>query len=503
MPNIKIEFIDGNMYSHDLDTGSITPIYAAIPTPGAHPGILRVASSVNTIVQDDQFSETVVNTIETMQSPSFLEKFKLENPDNPSELVSEQMQNSKLSLGLLQTLQLLNNVAINIMVDDSGSMDTASDIPLSEMHPEFLRKYNELKAQENQMGSTRHKISNCLSKDGRVLTRWGEASNQLYTYIDNLFCVPTGTITIRYFNRRSIITITPEDRKNHTVSALKQKIYQALWKEITADSFGSTPTYALLKSAFNTSLDETMHVLITDGTPTDCDEDKSEIINGRSVPIYSSLIELVRTRGLNYGLPSQRVELATNSQWKKFISPEKLTAIQAKSKANPLMLLSCTKEELTYFDTLDQDSECVDAMDDFPNEAKQVRLAHGVEFPYTKEVWVLKQLVGAKSRLLDALDEKSKLFTKEAYELFTGYKITESVYARYVTFKLSINAGAELIYVAPDGVESKYQAPIKPDFTADSQPKSAATMAPSMAFMPSSLPENRAVETNGCGCVMS
>lgn len=530
---MKFKVVHGQFYSVDTtDSLTLVPITFSVPpeTDASHAYFL---------------TERAISSIEAMQNAEYREHFN-ESKEDEGIVLKTQLINSKLSLGLYDTALRLHDSDIYFYVDDSDSMEAASDVFLSqqdEINVEFKARYDAAKRQEegrttdiDTRGRTKKLVSKLLSRDDNKLTRWGEAANRLFVFINELTCLPSGDIEISFFNRKALITMSEEKRRTLTLEAFKQSLFDQIWAQFSLEPDGGTPLLDVIKTGFTATnllnqlsplelnqfkswlstfyalnhkirnkirlLDEenyqqvkfskeerdaidialkqradssiilqklmkektrnAAHVLLTDGYPSDCHH-----VSYHGQMLYLELIEAVRTRGLGYGKtmtnPDEAVAFALNRNWMSEISAERSEEIRQASESNVFMMLSCTSENLAYFDTLDADSLYVDSMDDFRSEQRQVREAHGPEFPYTSAVWVLKQLVGSKSKLLDALDEKSKLFKKDAYESFTGYQITAEAFANYVRFKQ--NLGVELTWVDILGNECPMDITVLEDVT--------------------------------------
>jgi hypothetical protein len=240
----------------------------------------------------------------------------------------------------------LRKYRINIMVDDSGSMSCQTDVTYAE-----TTKYIDRKS---------HAPTDNL-------TRMQEAENRLHIMFDILSYIPTKGIKMHFMNTVTVLTFEQEGKSPQTFQAESHK---QISDTFAALRMGVTPTRKILTDGLRDAAAHpehpTAHYLLTDGVPSDCSVDQ--------------LISIINKRD----------------------DPER----------NPLTLISCTNvdSECAWMKDVEEKALFCSEVDDFGDEAREVKKDQGDAFPYTKGLWLLSNLVAAISpNDLDALDENVPL----------------------------------------------------------------------------------------------
>lgn len=317
-------------------------------------------------------SESTASSMEIMQDQEYLEDFRSPQKLDGGELLdklSNIFSKYEIPIGLVNKLLALKQYKLNFIVDDSGSMSLASDVPLSQ-GTEYLKQCH--------YGNS-------------YMTRWEEAQDRLHIMVDMLALIPTGEVTIRFLNRSDKIILNHQGK---TPEEFAHYAHQELQSKFSRGPNGGTPIYKRLKEAFSTTQVPTMHYLFTDGVPG----------NGTKNDI-DQIVNLI----IN---PHERI-------------PENnpLTFISCTDNDN----------ETEWMKDIDDDvrTKFVAEVDDFEAEKKEVLEKQGPALPFSKGFWILCQLVAAiNPNDLDAVDE-AKPCTKKTLNDLMGRQLTDQEYQYY------------------------------------------------------------------------
>jgi len=323
------------------------------------------ASAVQTAMVIPKDTQDAINEV---SETSFLQKFKCREGINEDEIIdrlSFLFSQYEVPIGLLSKLLALTDYKLNIILDDSGSMNSPTDSTIGQAGA-FM---------------TSAIFSNSNKKD--YMTRWQEQEDRLHIMIDFLGCIPTGTVKISFLNRPTkIILEHNEINPDEWINQAHKKLREACIKPPS----GTTPTYEVLKEAFENAKGNTMHYLFTDGVPNGGPEKVAKLIMERRNP-----------------------------------------------KENPVTLVSCTNvdEECEWMKQIEENGPFVSETDDFNDERDEVIHDQGPAFPYTKGLWLLCLIVGAINPYdLDALDD-SRPLSKFTLDNIFGRCISKEEYRKY------------------------------------------------------------------------
>jgi hypothetical protein len=169
-----------------------------------------------------QLAPSTIETLQTVQSPEYLNKFGTPQVANTViyDLMNQIFTKIQAPIGLANKLLILQNFNINIKIDDSGSMQGE---------------------------------------------RWQQAFNRLYELMDILQVVPTGPVTISFLDRRDNVTI---NRYGKTPAQFYQEVTEWLSNQYRRIPTGGTPIYTNMNSMLRNARGKTAHFIITDGKPT-------------------------------------------------------------------------------------------------------------------------------------------------------------------------------------------------------------------------------------------
>jgi hypothetical protein len=228
--------------------------------------------------KDRQFTfETTSGTMEAMalmSSPEYVQCISSPAPETAQQHVQEPPKSLfdqlidyfiiyEVPLGLIDKLLELRHYRLNFLVDDSGSMQLASDAPRSEATVYMP----------------------CHGHAGNM-TRLEEEENRLHIFMDILAFIPTKGIQFYFMNTHREIKI---DQHGKSPDAFKQEAHSAIRDAFAHLTMGATPTYRLLTKSFKDaeehSSDPTAHYLLTDGCPSDRSADEvGKLIKKRHHP---------------------------------------------------------------------------------------------------------------------------------------------------------------------------------------------------------------------------
>ncbi|WP_131783849.1 hypothetical protein [Legionella gresilensis] len=320
-----------------------------------------------------QVAEATIASMQIMQDEDYLNQFKTQQKLDGGELLdglSNVFARYEVPIGLVNKLLALTEYSLNFIIDDSGSMNSLSDLPMSAAHP--------IVKQMRDPQGTR------ASMNGK-LTRWEEAEDRIHIILDMLAYLPINKIKLGFLNNTS--RNLEFSHAGRTPEQFAAEYHQKVSQLFSSKPGGGTPLYHRLSEAFSKSTGNTMHYAFTDGEPNDASvEDVKKLVLNRPNP-----------------------------------------------KMNPLTFISCTEndEEAEWMKEIEEAAPFTAELDDFNSERKEVYKDQGPAFPFTRGFWLICQLVAAINPYdLDALDE-SVPFTKKTMNDLMGRSITIEEYRRY------------------------------------------------------------------------
>ncbi len=293
------------------------------------------------------------------------------------------------TIEMMQQVEMYKRVGLSpdAIVDALCKIFVKHEVPMGMMNKLMdLINYDELEFIMDDSSSMRDS-SNAKDAQGRPQTRWEEANSRMLEMIEVMAYVPIPKLTIRYFNRKDVISFqrsgeTPENFMN-TVGGQVKKIAASL-------PSGNTPARERLEESFERGIGKRIsRYFFCDGQP-----------NGGNAA-RKSIAEMIKNR--------------------------------AKPQENPLTFLSCSDQDadVEWMKETEELAPYCAEYDDFEDEAREVHRDQGEVLPYTKGFHLIGQLVGAMNPDdLDAMDESIPL-TKWTLDNIMGVQTTDQEYRRY------------------------------------------------------------------------
>jgi hypothetical protein len=277
----------------------------------------------------------------------------------------------EVPIGMLTKLMQLSEYAINIVIDDSGSMSSPTDSCVRDVDSEYMREF----------------FASHQRASASKLTRFEEEEDRLHLMIEILAYVPTGPIRVSCMNRHAAFLL-------ERVSGEPPESFAARGHQYVREMFGvslpagGTPTKMVMEREFHLSWGRrTAHYLFTDGVPSDCTTQLlGQILSNRADP-----------------------------------------------ENHPLTFVSCTNvdAEAEWMKEIEERGPFMAEVDDYRAELAEVRAKQGPAFPYTRGMWLMCLLVGAINPYdLDALDDAMPL-TKFTFDQVMGRVLSQEEYAHY------------------------------------------------------------------------
>lgn len=158
---------------------------------------------------------------------------------------------------------------------------------------------------------------------------------------------------------------------------------------------GSTPSNQAAKNVYaraNNRAEITNTIFCTDGQPTDL----AKPIDKSLQPPQNSIVSAQPIRDFIYLLANR--------------DPKKIPVTIAQTTNNP--------KAVAWTNLCDNVCKNVNSIDDWKNEAEQVRNHHGKHFPYDRNTYVMSLLLGNDNKFFDGLDEDgifSKVDLEDSY----------------------------------------------------------------------------------------
>jgi hypothetical protein len=281
----------------------------------------------------------------------------------------------QIPIGLLDHLRKLSAYRLNFIIDDSGSMKSATDLLFSHAVPYVKQRQNRF------IG---------LNQDPRYMTRYEEAEQRLHIMFDILAYIPTRVITLSCLN-----VTTPQmlSHEGQTPEKFAAQAHALISQMFSLEPKYQTPTYRALYNAFYNHTGElTSHYLLTDGLPQ---------VSGDPMENVAKVAQLIKTRPNPY--------------------------------YNALTLISCTTvdSECEWMKQIEEDGPYTSELDDFNSESKEILNDQGPSFPFSYGFWLICHLVASiNPDDLDAMDEEVP-FTRFVFSRLIGRELSTQEYANY------------------------------------------------------------------------
>ena len=177
-----------------------------------------------------ELAPSTLSTVVAVQDPQYVSQFKAGGRVDGGELleqVSGLFTGLQAPIGLSHKLIGLQGFAINVKLDDSGSMGTV-----------------------------------CSNR----LTRWQNVQQRLLQLMSLLQVVPTRAVTLSFLDRRDVITLS---RQGQTPQEFFSQAAQQIQRAFHFPPRGGTPIYANVVQMLQSAQGPTAHYLFTDGQPSD------------------------------------------------------------------------------------------------------------------------------------------------------------------------------------------------------------------------------------------
>jgi len=357
------------------------------PPPPYNPDIMRPLTTVSSI--EDQIAISEVTqlgapaqfqaTLNTIQSQPYVDAFGAKDVDGGTLVdgLSDVFQRNEIPIGLMSKLTEFKGAKIHFKIDDSGSMMSNSNLLVSDFCDYMKRK----------VGYTRELYA----------SRWQEAEDRLHRIIEIFAYVPTGPITLSFFDRIYQGNRITLDHKGISPEAFIIQAHDAINNFFNTTPGGGTPIYANMKNMIaeanrtrGGSDCKTMHYLLSDGEP-----------NGGAD-------EIRRIKNL-------------------LQSPDRNATL------NPFTFLGCSNQRLDYawMHEMEEAAPFTAALPDYKDEQMEVSKDQGRAFPYSKGMWLLCNVAAAiNPNDLDALDQHWP-FSKMTLENLLGRGLMVPEYLSY------------------------------------------------------------------------
>eukprot|EP01063_Lacrimia_lanifica_P032444 TRINITY_DN5549_c0_g2_i4.p1 TRINITY_DN5549_c0_g2~~TRINITY_DN5549_c0_g2_i4.p1 ORF type:complete len:506 (+),score=139.51 TRINITY_DN5549_c0_g2_i4:92-1609(+) len=335
-----------------------------------------------------QFAPSTQASVDIMQRDEYLQRFQSPSGFQAGEVLDQltaRFARYEIPLGMLNKLCMLSEYSLNLIVDDSGSMNNVTDSNTDELG-DYMRQ---------RVGGAARATA---PPQGRQLTRWQEAQDRVHTILDLLTYVPTGDIEVGFLNRQDRVHLT---RRGNTPEQFAADAHSQVAAAFRQPPSGQTPTKRALLAAFQQARGNTMHYLLTDGEPSDAMERVDTDEDGKSFRRYPEIEQIVMHR--------------------------------RNPRGNPITFVSCTGDdaEAEWMKVLEEEAPYAAEIDDFAAEAREVHNNQGPHFPFTRGFWLLCLLAAAVNPDdLDAMDEHAP-FSKMTMDNLLGRVLTEQDYTHY------------------------------------------------------------------------
>ncbi len=315
-------------------------------------------------------AQSTTETIEMMQDEEMLLRFKSKQPLDGGVILDSlgaKFAQYETPLGMVNKLMMLTEYKLDFLVDDSGSMASATDVEITAAG-EFMQQ-----AIAEQLRRA--------PRPGEKMTRLQEAEDRLHTMVGLLAYIPVEHMQIRFLNSKEELTLV---RTGKTPEQFEAYAHDAIRRQFSRLKSGSTPVKAALSTGFNLE-GKWSHYFFNDGEPDEGGENIAHQIRTRKNPELHPLTLISCTNE----------DGATD--WMK------------------------------HADTAPYVAE----LDDFNDERDEVLKNQGPAFSYTRGLWMLSQLVASINPYdLDALDENLPLTNYTLSNIY-GRKLNPREYQYY------------------------------------------------------------------------
>lgn len=345
------------------------------PTTVVNPNALTVVSTPADLMAAQNATNVpmpsaVEGMIVGMQNPAYANAFGSDEvrADEVLDGLSNIFAQNEIPIGLMSKLIALKDFTLDFMVDNSTSMGSWSPM-----------KRQEASVYMQNVGNMRNVM----------LTRWEEAEDRLHVLIDIIAFVPTGPITLSFFNEANVLVL---ERQGKTPTQFALDAHQQIRQAFSRNPYlNHTPILQNMQTMLTRNTKNTMHYVLTDGEPSGGASEIRDIKNF-----------LLTARGRN-------------------------------SQTHPFTFLACSnrEEDVMWMREVEDIAPYVAAQDDFTGERREVYFDQGCAFPYSRGFWWLCNLVAALNPDdLDALDQHAPL-TKQTLDNLLGRVHSETEYRYY------------------------------------------------------------------------
>ncbi|KAI9335956.1 hypothetical protein BDR26DRAFT_865429 [Obelidium mucronatum] len=131
-------------------------------------------------------------------------------------------------------------------------------------------------------------------------------------------------------------------------------------------------------------------------------------------PTGQILSQVLREKAAKMGDQSKKLLILVATDGEPNNKQEVYNALMNERGPNPrdgsviVVFLACTDDEraVGFLNEWDKTIPCVDVVDDYNSERKEILAVQGTQFPFSRGDWVCKMLLGAIDPEIDALDER-------------------------------------------------------------------------------------------------
>ncbi|GEM_PF-4197325 len=340
--------------------------------------------------EEKEIPQQLQDTFAKMQSPDYVQAFetKVDGKALVEGLKRVFIQN-EIPLGLMTKLTDFRGLSLDFKIDNSGSMTRRANLLAADLSPYVADLSCHMK----------DKLGIPVDKHA---TRWEEAADRLHILIDVLAYVPTGPITLSFFDTeqkagKQLVL----DRKGKSPEVFLKEAHQAIasFFKIESEEFlGETPAVVNLQNMLRKAKQQGANsdkprplYFLTDGDPTGP--------NGKAAEIQK-FSQLLQSRD---------------------------------AQAIPFTILGCSNQRKDYawMHEMEEVADYVAALPDFVDEQQEVLRDQGPRFPYSRGMWLLCNLAAALNPDdLDSMDQHPP-FTKKTLENLLGRIMSAEEYSGY------------------------------------------------------------------------
>lgn len=314
--------------------------------------------------------------VDMLQDDEILAHYKSRAPLDGGAVMdqlAEKFAKYEVPLGMVNKLMMLMDSSLDFLVDDSGSMDADTDVRV-------------IDATEPVKGMAAERIKLKLRREinaGDKLRRIEEAEDRLHIMLGILAYVPVENMQIRFLTDRRVVKL---ERAGKTPEQFEEYAHRLIRDTFSTLRLApSTPLREPLKAGFAYE-GKWCHYVFNDGVPDGGGEAVAQMIIDRKRPADHNVT-----------------------------------------------LLSCTDndDDTAWMKLVDGKAKWVAELDDYQDEKDEVMKKQGKAFPFTRGLWILNQLVAAFNPFdLDALDENLPL-TRFTLSNILGRQLNPREYQYY------------------------------------------------------------------------